>query len=218
MARHLSKLKTGTCYHGHAGMASAFAALAQRTLALVLPLTASAASSWQAFRQMMAQHFTDLMVLSIAANGREMSFSSDTGMAECLVIARKMLIGTSPVGTLPTMGNQEQQGNYDGCPTCDGRISHRCAIGRGGLPTLGGAKVAVTFTAAEIGRSMRAVVSTEVTAELTALLAYASAEVVRIAPGRAGHGPQQGGNGNCGLPVRPAYGGAGTRLRQRHTE
>ena len=49
MARHLSRLKAGTCYHGHAGMASAFAALAQRklkpggTLALVLPLTASAA-------------------------------------------------------------------------------------------------------------------------------------------------------------------------------
>ena len=32
MARHLSRLKEGTCYHGHAGMASAFAALAQRKL------------------------------------------------------------------------------------------------------------------------------------------------------------------------------------------
>ena len=101
MARHLSRLKAGTCYHGHAGMASAVTALAQRklkpggTLALVLPLTASAASSWRAFRQMMAQDFTDLMVLSIAANGRDMSFSSDTGMAECLVLARKMPIGRS---------------------------------------------------------------------------------------------------------------------------
>ena len=95
MARQLSRLRQGTCYHGHAGMASAFAALAHRKLkpggvvAFVLPLTASAASSWQSFREMMTQEYTDITVLSIAANGRDMSFSSDTGMAECLVIARK---------------------------------------------------------------------------------------------------------------------------------
>ena len=123
MARHLSRLKAGTCYHGHAGMASAFAALAQRklkpggTLALVLPLTASAASSWRAFRQMMAQDFTDLMVLSIAANGRDMSFSSDTGMAECLVLARKMPIGRSHPDTLSTEDKQKRQGNRDRCPS-----------------------------------------------------------------------------------------------------
>ena len=35
----------------------------------------------------------DLTVLSIAANDKEMSFSSDTGMAECLVIARKLKLG-----------------------------------------------------------------------------------------------------------------------------
>ena len=38
---------------------------------------------------MLAYYYTDLEVLSIAANGKDMSFSSDTGMAECLVIARK---------------------------------------------------------------------------------------------------------------------------------
>ena len=122
MARHLSRLKKGTCYHGHAGMASAFAALAQRKLkpggilALVLPLTASAASSWRAFRQMMAQDFTDLMVLSIAANGRDMSFSSDTGMAECLVLARKVPTGGSHLDTLPSKDKREQ-GNRDGHPS-----------------------------------------------------------------------------------------------------
>ena len=100
MARHLSRLKRGTCYHGHAGMASAFAALAHRklkpggVLALVLPLTASAASSWRAFRQMMVNNYTDLMVLSIAASGDDdLSFSADTGLAECLVIARKLRLG-----------------------------------------------------------------------------------------------------------------------------
>ena len=99
MAKHLSRLKRGTCYHGHAGMASAFAALAHRKLkrggilALVLPLTASAASSWRAFRQMMVEKYTDLTIMSIAANGKDMSFSSDTGMAECLVIARRLKLG-----------------------------------------------------------------------------------------------------------------------------
>ena len=99
MAKHLSRLKRGTCYHGHAGMASAFAALAHRKLkrggilALVLPLTASAASSWRAFRQMVVEKYTDLTVMSIAANGKDMSFSSDTGMAECLVIARRLKLG-----------------------------------------------------------------------------------------------------------------------------
>ena len=95
MAKRLARIKKGTCYHGHAGMASAFAALAHRKLkpggviALVLPLTASAASSWQGFRRMMVQDYIDLMFLSIAANGREMSFSSDTDISECLVIGRK---------------------------------------------------------------------------------------------------------------------------------
>ena len=95
MAKRMGTLKKDTCYHGHAGMASAFAALGHRklkpggVLALVLPLTASAASSWRAFREMMESEYTDLHILSIAATGKGMSFSSDTGIADCLVIARK---------------------------------------------------------------------------------------------------------------------------------
>ena len=95
MSKRMGTLKKDTCYHGHAGMASAFAALGHRklkpggVLALVLPLTASAASSWRGFREMMESEYTDLHILSIAASGMDMSFSSDTGMAECLVIARK---------------------------------------------------------------------------------------------------------------------------------
>ena len=96
MGKRMNQFGKGTCYHGNAGSASAFAALADRklrpggVLALVLPLTAAAGLSWQGFRKMLADGYTDLTVLSIASNGQEMSFSSDTGMAECLVVARKL--------------------------------------------------------------------------------------------------------------------------------
>ena len=96
MSKRMSKLRKGTCYHGHAGMASAFAALARNKLkpggviALVLPLTASAASSWSAFRGMMARDFADCTIMSIVSEGRDVSFSSDTDIAECLVIAQRI--------------------------------------------------------------------------------------------------------------------------------
>ena len=97
MAKRMSRLSQHTCYHGHAGMASAFAALADRklrpggVLALVLPLSVANGISWKEFRDMLADGYAGVAVMSIAANGSEMSFSSDTGMAECLVIARKVM-------------------------------------------------------------------------------------------------------------------------------
>ena len=42
------------------------------------------------FRELVAKHYTDVTIVSITANGHAMSFSSDTGMAECLVIGRKL--------------------------------------------------------------------------------------------------------------------------------
>ena len=95
MAARLKKLAKDTCYHGHAGLGSAFAALAEKkvkpdgVVAFVLPFTAINGSSWEKFREMIATHYTDVTVVSIAANGMDMSFSSETGMAECLVIGRK---------------------------------------------------------------------------------------------------------------------------------
>ena len=102
MGARINQMGKGSCYHGNAGIASAFAALAHRklkpggVLALVLPLSASAGLSWQGFRQMMATEYKEVTVLSIAANGRDMSFSSDTGIAECLVVARKLKPGETP--------------------------------------------------------------------------------------------------------------------------
>ena len=104
MGKRINSLGKGTCYHGNAGIASAFAALVNAklkpggVLAMVLPLSAAAGLSWQGFREMLGGEYTDLSVLSIAANGKDMSFSSDTGMAECLVIARKLRKGEAREG------------------------------------------------------------------------------------------------------------------------
>ena len=104
MATRMQALKKGTCYHGNAGIASAFAALAHKklrpggVLALVLPLSVANGVSWSAFRDMLASDYTNVAVLSIAANGRDMSFSSETGMAECLVVARKTKLEESGNG------------------------------------------------------------------------------------------------------------------------
>ena len=99
MGDRINKLAQATCYHGNAGIASAFAALAHRklkrggVLALVLPLSVASGLSWQGFRGLLASHYAEVTILSIAANGDDMSFSSETGMAECLVIARRHRLG-----------------------------------------------------------------------------------------------------------------------------
>ena len=102
MAIRMDRLSAGTAYHGHAGLGSAFASLADNKLApngvvaLVLPFTAINGSSWRKVRKMIATKYTDVTVVSIAANGSDMCFSSDTGIAECLVIARKSSKGAPP--------------------------------------------------------------------------------------------------------------------------
>ena len=96
MAKRLASLKDDSCYHGHAGMSSAFAGLADRklkrggVLALVLPLSAASGFAWRGFRRMLGTNYSDIAIVSLAAAGNDdLSFSADTGMAECLVIARK---------------------------------------------------------------------------------------------------------------------------------
>ena len=104
MANRLKQIAKGTSYHGHAGLGSAFAALAARKLrprgvvALVLPFTAINGSSWAKFRELIATRYTDVTIVSIAANAHDMSFSSDTGIAECLIIGRKTARDEKPKG------------------------------------------------------------------------------------------------------------------------
>ena len=92
----MNRFKGDTCYHRNAGIASAFAALGDMklkpggALALVLPLTAVSGQSWRKMRQMLTSNYIDIDILSVAArNTDDVSFSADTGMAECLIVARK---------------------------------------------------------------------------------------------------------------------------------
>ncbi len=104
MAKRMNAFKKDTCYHGNAGIASAFAALADKkikpggVLALVLPLSAATGLSWQGFREMLGRDYTSLTVFTIAAaDNDDLSFSSDTGLAECLVIAHRKKPGGSTI-------------------------------------------------------------------------------------------------------------------------
>ena len=106
MGERANRLADNTCYHGNAGIASAFAALAHKklkpggVLALVLPLSAVAGLSWQGFREMVGYYYTNLTVITIAAaDNDDLSFSSDTGLAECLVIASRLKQDESPQGS-----------------------------------------------------------------------------------------------------------------------
>ena len=96
MATRLIRLARGSHYHGHAGLGSAFASIADKkvrpggVVALVLPFTAINGAAWAKFRELIATQYADATIVSIAATGRGMAFSSDTGIAECLIVARKL--------------------------------------------------------------------------------------------------------------------------------
>ncbi|MDA0769623.1 MAG: hypothetical protein O2821_05305 [Chloroflexi bacterium] len=97
MAKAANALLKGTSAHGNAGEASGFLVLADRklrdggTLALVMPLSLAIGDAWEASRQLLRKSYCDVVFVSIAgARDDELSFSADTGMGECLVVARKV--------------------------------------------------------------------------------------------------------------------------------
>ena len=79
---------------GYAGLASDFLDLAMRkirlggTIAFVLPQSALVGKAWERVRNQIAKRFGRIVIVTIAgATGQASSFSADTGMAECLLIA-----------------------------------------------------------------------------------------------------------------------------------
>ena len=96
------QLTQGSSAHGNAGEASIFLVLADRklklggVLALVMPLTLISGDAWKKSRALLAKHYSNLVVISIAgAADADLSFSADTGMGECLIIGRKCKTGST---------------------------------------------------------------------------------------------------------------------------
>lgn len=101
MGEATKRLTAGTSAHGNAGEASMFLVLADRKLkiggmlALVMPLSLMSGESWEDSRTLLAKNYSDLVLVSITGVGSEdLSFSADTGMAECLIVGRKAKSGS----------------------------------------------------------------------------------------------------------------------------
>ena len=82
--------------NGNAGLASNFMDLAHQkvkpgsVLALVLPVTVVSGGAWAAARRLLARHYRDVTVITLATTGQtSRSFSADTGMGEALIVAVK---------------------------------------------------------------------------------------------------------------------------------
>ena len=95
----------GAVSHGHAGLASYFVAISHKkiraggTVALILPATIAMGESWKAVRDLIKEKYA-AVVLSIARTRMtkpDGAFSSDTGMGEVMLFARKLADGSPPV-------------------------------------------------------------------------------------------------------------------------
>ncbi len=96
MQKSLVKVRGGSPLGtGNSGLAGDFLDLALRksredgVIALVLPLSSVSGKSWENARKALAENCPDITVITIAgARSRDSSFSADTDIAECLLIAR----------------------------------------------------------------------------------------------------------------------------------
>ena len=96
MQRSLAKLRGGDPIGtGNSGLAADFLDLAFRkarqdgVIALVLPLSAVSGGEWERARSLLIKLCKEITVVTIAGAGsQDSSFSADTNMAECLLIAR----------------------------------------------------------------------------------------------------------------------------------
>lgn len=103
MSRALVRALRGTPANQRVGLASAFVILADRLvrqggrIAVVLPVSAVAGAAWSGIREMWADRYDVEYVLSVH-DPRHRSLSEDTGIAEVLVVARRLRPNESPTG------------------------------------------------------------------------------------------------------------------------
>ena len=98
LRRHLKRLDKPIASHGNAGLASNFIDLAHvklkdgGILALIVPATVVSGASWSGAREVLAKHYRDIVIITIAAQGKySRNWSADTSLSEAIVIARKSL-------------------------------------------------------------------------------------------------------------------------------
>jgi hypothetical protein len=113
LSERLRELARGSNAHGHAGLASFFAVLADRKLAnggrlaLVLPLSSMSGMSWDGMREEWRSHYSSMIVVTIAEMGSHTrAFSADTGMAECLLVGTKGAPPGEPRATFVILSGQ----------------------------------------------------------------------------------------------------------------
>lgn len=111
MSDRTKQLGRNTIGDGYAGLGTYFTAIAHNMvkpnghIALILPISAllggsydgRTARSWQKLRQLLADGYNDLLLLTIAqAENRDAAFSADTDIAEVMVIARRLAAAEQP--------------------------------------------------------------------------------------------------------------------------
>ena len=101
IVQRTSALLKGTAANQIAGQASSFTVLADRIVnlggrvALVLPVTALFGESWREVRGMLAERYEIEFVVS-SHDPKHRTMSYDTGIAEALLIARRLMDGEAP--------------------------------------------------------------------------------------------------------------------------
>ena len=96
MAALAAKKFQGTCKSGNAGAATYFVAIADKKLrcggrlGMVLPATVASGPEWIKVRRLLAEHYDDVTIISIASplpKGNAFSYDTDTG--EILLVCKK---------------------------------------------------------------------------------------------------------------------------------
>lgn len=114
MSRRESALGDDTIADWNAGLGTAFAAIANNMvkqggrIAMILPLSAAVGgsykgknpNSWQKFRVLLGETYTNIIVVSISATEpRGFAFSADTHMGEAVIIGTRLREGGHPTRT-----------------------------------------------------------------------------------------------------------------------
>ena len=114
MSKRESEISRDTIASWNAGLGTSFAAIANNMvkpggrIAMILPLSAAVGgsltrnkpNSWQKFRMMLAESYTDILVVSISSSvASDYAFSADTHMGEVVIVATRLSEGESPSQT-----------------------------------------------------------------------------------------------------------------------